>query len=214
MERSLNMLRIHLTNFNSVVGKQISRYAFTKLSNIAMYYEIQTWMEYRYDGQLTDIFNKEIVLHNGISAVYALNTFLTKQMNQDPDIEDLSLFSDENAFMQSIQMIEDNQPRFRDMDTLLSDVNLRNDKNPADYFTIFSQVGQNLQDYYEETQNTPEFVLNNVKYDYVENANQFGLTQFGWLLGLTSELNSIRQEDSAIRASHTLHYLVPNIQLK
>ena len=73
-------------------------------------------------------------------------------------------------------MIEDNQPRFRDMDTLLSDVNLKNDKNPADYFTIFSQVGQNLQDYYEETQNTPEFVLNNIKYDYVENANQFGLT--------------------------------------
>ena len=49
-----------------------------------------------------------------------------------------------------------------------------------------------MQDYYEETQNTPEFVLNNVKYDYVENANRFGPIQFGWFLGLVSELNSIR----------------------
>lgn len=40
LERSLNMLNIHLINFNSVVGKQINRYAFTKLSNIVMYYEI------------------------------------------------------------------------------------------------------------------------------------------------------------------------------
>lgn len=75
---------------------------------------------------------------------------------------------------------------------MLSDVNLKNDKNSAEYFTIYSQIGQNLQDYYEETQNTPEFVLNNVKYDYVENANRFGPIQFGWFLGLVSELNSIR----------------------
>ena len=48
----------------------------------------------------------------------------------------------------------------------------------------------------------------------MENANRFGLTQFGWFLGLISELNSIRQEDSAVRASHTIHFLVPNIQHK
>ena len=92
------MLHVHLTNFNSVVAAHVSRYSFIKMSNLTMYYEVQTCMEYYYNGELTDIFNKDLVLHNGINAVSALNTFLTKQMNQDPNIEDLSLFSDENAF--------------------------------------------------------------------------------------------------------------------
>lgn len=151
MERSLNMLHVHLTNFNSVVAAHVSRYSFIKMSNLTMYYEVQTCMEYYYNGELTDIFNKDLVLHNGINAVSALNTFLTKQMNQDPNIEDLSLFSDENAFTQGIQIIEDDLPRLQDIDMLLSDVNLKNDKNSADYFSIYSQIGQNLQDYYEET---------------------------------------------------------------
>ena len=61
------------------------------------------------------------------------------------------------------------------MNTLLPDVNLKNDQNSADYFVVSALVGQNLLHCYDATQNTPEFVLNHMKYDFVESESNFGL---------------------------------------
>lgn len=96
------------------------------------------------------------------------------------------------------------------------DVNFENPAELDDYIQL-------VNDYYKEwssdiyyccdskSSNTPEFLINAIKNDYIETNSNYKIYQYIVFLNTISLIHTIKLNDKTIRNTETISYIIPRI---
>ncbi|CAL6050305.1 Transmembrane_domain-containing protein [Hexamita inflata] len=208
---------------NISMSKILNQYQLPKISNLSYTLE-QFTVEQYYDEEhkILNPIKPNSYISTALQGLHVINVMLTTTFHNIDHTEEQEDSIETSFVTSSKKSQESNEFAFEEkVDKITSqfiyDINMDNPRSLDDYINIISSYYSMYSDNaiffnHELNQNTPEFLINVIKNDFIETQKKYNFSMYQFMLYLITDLHYIKLQDKTMRNTNTVCYIIPRIQ--
>ncbi|CAL6078563.1 Transmembrane_domain-containing protein [Hexamita inflata] len=208
---------------NISMSKILNQYQLPKISNLSYTLEQFTVEQYyEEEHKILNPIKPNSYVSTALQGLHVINVMLTTTFHNIDHTEEQEDSIETSFVTSSKKSQESNEFAFEEkVDKITSqfiyDINMDNPRSLDDYINIISSYYSMYSDNaiffnHELNQNTPEFLINVIKNDFIETQKKYNFSMYQFMLYLITDLHYIKLQDKTMRNTNTVCYIIPRIQ--